>query len=186
MPELPEPRKATRAEARALAHPVRLRLIELLREGPSTASRLGRELGESSGSTSYHLRALARAGLIEDDPDGGRGRERMWRRREDFLVVDFDPADHEGQALEARMRADYVARDEEAFRRFTLREPDLDPGWRRNAFVGSWNMHLTPEEARAFSLRVTDLVREASRAHAERPPDARRVLVTYRLLPWVD
>ena len=77
MPELPEPRKATRAEARALAHPVRLRLIELLREGSSTASRLGRELGESSGSTSYHLRALARAGLIEDDPDGGRGRERV-------------------------------------------------------------------------------------------------------------
>jgi DNA-binding transcriptional ArsR family regulator len=186
VPELPEPRKATRAEARALAHPVRLRLIELLREGPSTASRLGRELGESSGSTSYHLRALARAGLVEDDPEGGRGRERMWRRREDFLVVDFDPSDPEGRALEARLRADYAVRDDEAFRRFTLREPDLDPAWRRTAFVGSWNLHLTPEEATAFSRRVTDLVREASRAHVERSPDARQVVLTYRLLPWVD
>jgi DNA-binding transcriptional ArsR family regulator len=186
VPELPEPRKATRAEARVMAHPLRLRLIELLREGPSTASRLARELGESSGSTSYHLRVLARAGLIEDDPDSGRGRERMWRRREDFLLVAFEPDDPEGRAIEAEVRADIAARDEEAFRRFVLAEPDLDPDWRRAAFVGGWNLHLTTEEAAEFSRRVTQLVREASRAHAVRPPDARRVLVTYRALPWVE
>jgi hypothetical protein len=49
-----------------------------------------------------------------------------------------------------------------------------------------WNLHLTPEEANEFSRRVTRLVREASRAHAERPPEARRVLVTYRALPWAE
>jgi DNA-binding transcriptional ArsR family regulator len=168
-----------------MAHPLRLRLIELLREGPSTASRLARELGESSGSTSYHLRVLARAGLIEDDP-GGRGRERMWRRREDFLLVSFEPDDPEGRAIEAEVRADIAARDEEAFRRFVLAEPDLEADWRRAAFVGGWNLHLTPEEVDEFSRRVTQLVREASRAHAERPPEARRVLVTYRALPWVE
>jgi DNA-binding transcriptional ArsR family regulator len=45
---------------RALAHPLRNALLALLRsEGPSTASRSGQRLGESSGSTSYHLRQLA-------------------------------------------------------------------------------------------------------------------------------
>ena len=50
-------------EVRALAHPLRLRMLESLQDGPATASMLARELGESSGATSYHLRALAAAGL---------------------------------------------------------------------------------------------------------------------------
>jgi DNA-binding transcriptional ArsR family regulator len=186
VPEVPPPRKATTAEARALAHPLRLHLIELLREGPSTASRLARDLGESSGSTSYHLRALARAGLIEEDPTPSRGRERWWRRTEDFILVDFDPEDAEGRALEAKLRAECAALDEEALRRFTLREPDLGVEWRRAAFVGSWNLHLTPDEATEFSLRFTQLLREAVRRREERPPEARRVLVTYRAVPWIE
>ncbi|NEE24033.1 helix-turn-helix transcriptional regulator, partial [Streptomyces sp. SID7982] len=45
---------------RSLAHPLRIRLLNTLREfGPATASKLGERLGESSGATSYHLRQLA-------------------------------------------------------------------------------------------------------------------------------
>ena len=55
------------AQLRALSHPLRLRMLEVLREGPATASALGRRLGESSGATSYHLRALAKAGVVEED-----------------------------------------------------------------------------------------------------------------------
>ncbi|HEY1316590.1 MAG TPA: helix-turn-helix domain-containing protein [Gaiella sp.] len=67
------------AALRALAHPVRLRLVSLLRrEGALTASEAGRRLGESSGSTSYHLRQLERFGLVEE-AGTGRGRERPWR-----------------------------------------------------------------------------------------------------------
>ena len=63
----------------ALAHPLRMQLLALLRrEGPLTASEAGRRIGESSGSTSYHLRQLARFGLVEE-AGGGRGRERPWR-----------------------------------------------------------------------------------------------------------
>lgn len=66
---------------RALAHPLRVELYELVSaHGPMTASMLARRLGETSGATSYHLRQLARHGLIEDDPDQPRGRERWWRR----------------------------------------------------------------------------------------------------------
>ena len=64
---------------RALAHPIRIRLLGLLRrEGPLTATEAGRRIDESSGSASYHLRQLARFGLVEDAA-GGHGRERPWR-----------------------------------------------------------------------------------------------------------
>ena len=59
---------------RAMAHPLRLRLIGALRkDGPATASELARRLGESSGSTSYHLRQLARYGFVEEAAERNRG-----------------------------------------------------------------------------------------------------------------
>lgn len=67
---------------RGLAHPLRLRLPNALREfGPATAtaSGLADRLGEPSGATSYHLRQPASYGLAEDDPERGEGRERWWR-----------------------------------------------------------------------------------------------------------
>src|SRR5437764_13961612 len=64
---------------RALAHPIRLELVGLLRRhGPLTATRAAELLGESSGSTSFHLRQLAKYGLVEE-AGGGHGRERPWR-----------------------------------------------------------------------------------------------------------
>jgi DNA-binding transcriptional ArsR family regulator len=65
---------------KALAHPLRLQLIELLIErGASTASELARLVGESSGSTSYHLRQLAQHGLLVEAPELGSARDRYWR-----------------------------------------------------------------------------------------------------------
>jgi predicted transcriptional regulator len=63
---------------RALAHPLRISLVGLLRrEGPLTATRAGGLLGESSASCSFHLRQLAKYGLVEE-AGGGKGRERPW------------------------------------------------------------------------------------------------------------
>src|SRR3954453_1384634 len=67
---------------RALAHPLRTRLLAHLRlNGPATASRLGRAVGESSGATSYHLRQLATYGFVEEVEGRGSARERWWRAR---------------------------------------------------------------------------------------------------------
>src|SRR5207244_3338301 len=61
---------------RAYAHPVRMALMGLLRtEGPLTATRAAELLGESSGTCSFHLRQLARYGLVEE-AGGGTGREK--------------------------------------------------------------------------------------------------------------
>lgn len=65
---------------RAIAHPLRMKLLAALRrDGPATASALGRALGESSGSTSYHLRQLERFGFIVEDDNQPSARERRWR-----------------------------------------------------------------------------------------------------------
>jgi DNA-binding transcriptional ArsR family regulator len=65
---------------RAMAHPARLALLEHLRNGgPATATECAGVVGLSPSATSYHLRALARAGLVEAAPGRGDGRERLWR-----------------------------------------------------------------------------------------------------------
>jgi DNA-binding transcriptional ArsR family regulator len=186
MPEVTEHRKADRTAMRALAHPLRISMLEVLRQGPSTASRLARELGESTGATSYHLRVLARAGLIEHEPDRGRGRERWWRRREPVIMMPTNAEDSEGRALEAELRSIFTARDEEALRRFVALEPGLDARWRRDAFVGSWNAYVTPEEADELGRHVIELVDSLRRSPDARPADARRCLVTFRVLPWLE
>src|SRR5580692_11873917 len=72
---------------RALAHPVRLSLMGLLRtQGPLTATKAAELLGESSASASFHLRQLAKYGLVEE-AGGGQGRERPWQAAELFTDV---------------------------------------------------------------------------------------------------
>src|SRR3954451_14219136 len=71
-------------QIRVLAHPLRARLLGTLRmDGPATATRLAQALGTNTGATSYHLRQLAEAGLVAEDPGAGRGRERWWRAEHD-------------------------------------------------------------------------------------------------------
>src|SRR3954467_11552179 len=56
-------------------------LAALRMDGPSTATRLAERLGESSGSTSYHLRQLAAFGFVEEGHGEGKPRERRRRGR---------------------------------------------------------------------------------------------------------
>lgn len=80
-PQLPEKRVLGVAALRALGHPLRARIFDLLTQyGPQTSSTLAELTGESSGSTSYHLRILARQDLIREIPERSTGRERWWER----------------------------------------------------------------------------------------------------------
>ena len=76
------------ASLKSLAHPLRVRIYdELSAYGPLTASGLAERLGESSGSTSYHLRQLERTGLIREDTTRGKGRERWWERTPGSIAI---------------------------------------------------------------------------------------------------
>ncbi len=71
---------------RALAHPLRLELMALLRShGPLTATTAAALTGESAGSCSFHFRQLAKWGLIEEAPHGS-GRQRPWRATADVTT----------------------------------------------------------------------------------------------------
>jgi DNA-binding transcriptional ArsR family regulator len=64
---------------RALAHPVRLALLEVLAlEGPLTASKAAELLDESPGNMSWHLQTLAKYGFVTE-AGGGVGRARPWK-----------------------------------------------------------------------------------------------------------
>ena len=79
-PAVPELRKISDARTlRALAHPVRIALIETLTiEGAMTATEIGESIGESPTTCSFHLRQLAKYGFVEE-AGGGKGRARPWR-----------------------------------------------------------------------------------------------------------
>jgi ArsR family transcriptional regulator len=55
---------------RVLGHPARVRILELLRDGERSVGDLQAELGLDSGSTSQHLAALRRIGLVTGRRDG--------------------------------------------------------------------------------------------------------------------
>jgi len=67
-PATPGPRTVTDAQTlRALAHPVRIALLEeLIVSGPLTATEVGERIGESPTTCSFHLRQLARYGFVEE------------------------------------------------------------------------------------------------------------------------
>jgi DNA-binding transcriptional ArsR family regulator len=173
-------RDPTRVQMWAMAHPLRLEILGLLVEGPATASMLARRLGESSGSTSYHLRVLARAGAVVEDPQLGTRRERWWRRPDPFVLLPTDD-DLEGRAIGARMLGLFFARDEQARLRLVTRDPGA--AWRAGAFVGNWFLELTPAEADALAERIVEIVQEL-RTRPEPALDADRALVSLSVLPW--
>ena len=165
----------------AMAHPLRFRIWELLREGPATASVVGRRLGESRGSASYHLRILASAGLISEDEAMGTRRERWWRRPEEPMVG-IAQGDAEGRALDQRMLAVFFARDEEVRSRFLLGRASDE--WQEASLVVNWFVPLTPREADELGLKLFALVDELR--HRTPPPDAEQTLVSLSILPVVE
>jgi DNA-binding transcriptional ArsR family regulator len=175
------------ARVRAAAHPLRLRLLEVLREGPATASQLARRLDESSGATSYHLRVLARHGLVEDEPAGRRGRERPWRRVDERMtIVGAAPADEpEYEAAVARLREVFLERDEQALAAF-LTGRDAEGAWAEASFVGGWTVYATVDEIQELTRTLLERIDPLRRAPDERPPGARRIYVTWRALPQRD
>jgi DNA-binding transcriptional ArsR family regulator len=178
-------RRATAEQMRAVVHPVRMKLIDALRnDGPSTATKLAKALGESSGSTSYHLRVLAEAGVIEEDPERGNGRERWWRRVQP-LYMPTDAEDPDGRALEIAARLTHIERDEEALQRYILGFDSLPTEWNAAATTGSFPVYMTSEELMQFAMEWLAKIEEYQRPADQRPPGARRVEISLRALPWV-
>lgn len=163
--------------AALLHHPVRAALLELLgRVGTVTSTEAARELGGSSGLHSFHLRQLARFGLVEEVP-GRTGRARPWR-----LV---DPAaSGPGAGADG---LDVLARglEDESYQRWVAERDRAPERWRHDEAF-SQVLYLTPAELRGIGAVVrAEIARYRSREQspAHRPPGVAPVAVVARLFP---
>ncbi|WP_378733252.1 ArsR/SmtB family transcription factor [Nocardia brasiliensis] len=176
---------------RALAHPVRLQLVGLLRKyGPSTATRLAERLGVHSGTASYHLRQLGAAGFVEEDTERGNARERWWRSVHQMTEFN-DPglAEREPEAAFAYFQS--IAAIHTLRTQRTLNELQTMPrAWRDTFDMSDWSLRLTPEETAALGLELQTVIaryrRDTPEALASAPDGAKRVGIITHLLPELD
>ena len=171
---------------RALAHPTRLALIGLLRpDGPMTATRAGELLGESSASCSFHLRQLAKYGLVEE-AGGGHGRERPWQATTEFTAWPEASEDPDLAAAGDQLAAVLANRYFEHLLRW-LDSKHLAPApWQGAAHFGDTTLYVTADELTELGAQERALVdRFAGRlGHPElRPPGARPVTYLHLAFP---
>jgi Helix-turn-helix domain len=153
--ELTDPRAL-----RAYAHPIRMKLVGLLRtEGPLTATRAGELLGESSGTTSFHLRQLAKYGLVEE-AGGGTGREKPWRATTTSTAWDSTAGTPELAAAAGLLNTVIAEQYFEQLMRWLEARPDEPEQWQGAAPFGDRILYVTAEELSELSGKVGDLVDE--------------------------
>lgn len=168
-----EPEVPDVTQIKALAHPVRLRILGMLRtHGPATASQVARRLGLNSGATSYHLRQLAEHGFIADAEDLGNRRERWWRAASQTTSV-REPAfadDEERDATDAFHQV-VVTQQTQRMQAAAERRGGEPPEWREVIGMSDLHVPVTAEQAKEIQDRFQDLVWDVIGDYPPRPGD---------------
>lgn len=150
---------------KALAHPMRLRMLGLLRiEGPATASGLAARLALNSGATSYHLRQLALHGFIEEDRERGSRRDRWWRASHEATSYLADDA--EGEALDAGLAFLQAALSWQMQQMQGAQNAyaGLPQEWRKASTTSDYTIPLTAAAAAELVGKLTAVLAEAMAA----------------------
>lgn len=178
---------------KALSHPLRSQLFnELAAHGPATATSLAEKVGESTGSTSYHLRQLEKHGFIEEVEGRGNGRERWWRR----VPVPVHSGGTDGPQSPAGIAAARLLASgsnefaEQMIREFIARDQEsMEPGWRDAADLSVAILRLTPAELRELMDGIHALVDTFRTRHVLDDQSDRttsRVFVRLAAVPILD
>ncbi|KUJ38513.1 helix-turn-helix domain-containing protein [Streptomyces sp. MI02-2A] len=170
---------------RALAHPVRLALLERLqRYGPATATQLSPHVGATPSVTSWHLRHLAGFGLVRDAEVGGDRRKRRWEAVARGFRVEV-PEGGEGQsAAHALSRQMFAGAAGLPHRWLSETEPELEPQWRRIAGLANTRVVVTAEELAAIEDAMEAVLAPyVMRDPAQRPDGSRDVRLLRYFLP---
>ena len=149
----------------ALAHPLRVALLyQLGALGPRTASQCAQSLGETPANCSYHLRQLAKVGLVARE-ESGDGRQRPWRSV--YTGIDLRPPvddpDPEvmtaARAARASLANTEIEEHARLARQYLRLEPRAEPAWREAANGGSYSLRLTAPELAALVQALDALIR---------------------------
>ena len=143
---------------RAIAHPVRTRILEELgAAGPMRAADLARTLGVPANQASFHLRQLAKYALVVEAPELARdGRDRVWRAAHDQgLSIDTRSLAEApgGKAAGAVFQLAWSGAAHEVVRRAAASGERPAP-----AIVSDTSLRLTPTEAQELSEAIGDVV----------------------------
>ena len=164
-------------------------LNHLLAAGPRTASQCAAVVGESASNCSWHLRALAKVGLVEPAPQpDGDARTRPWQA----TAVGFDFAGSDGPAArvaESALGSISAQHAEELYRRYLARRELLPERWTEVADASGYALRISPDELRSLLAAVDGLIRPYVRPiRRDAPDDSAVVHVTLRafLDPDVD
>lgn len=162
-------------ELRALAHPLRLALLDhLMSFGEQTAARCAAAVGSTTSNCSYHLRALSRAGFVER-AESADGRERPWRATATGLSYGAAQVDRSPAAAEAALALDELSMArEEALTRQARRRHDAQPEpWRSAEAFHDYALRITAAELAQLTAEIDRLVRPyIGMTRSVAPPDA--------------
>jgi DNA-binding transcriptional ArsR family regulator len=159
---------------RALAHPVRIALIEALSlSGPMTATEVGEMIGESPTTCSFHLRQLAKYGFVED-AETRPGRSRPWRMTS--IGREFTPADDDPEAVIALLALVRMARERQfaRYRTWLDTRANYPKAWRDAAGDSEYTFFVTAEELDQLNSELYALLihrfEERRADRSRRPP----------------
>jgi hypothetical protein len=151
-----EPVTLTDAKAmRAVAHPVRMALIELFGYHETlTATQASDLLGESPANCAFHLRTLAKYGFVRE-AGGGKGRERPWALVNRSVRITADQPDPQAALAADELSRLFLERWIDRARRAYGSSNEV-PGWERASGWTNVHIFLTPDE----TARLRDEMRE--------------------------
>ena len=169
------------AVLKAMAHPLRRRIMAELRKAPASSTTLAAALGENTGSTSYHLRELAKHGFIEDEPSLGKGKERWWRAiKRDLRYPRRSEQSPELAAALDELNNAQLAEDFQTWSRFHAASHTMGT-WGDAVPYSRGSMVVTQDELREFFEDYLALIKRYWRDDA--PADAREVLLRFIAFP---
>jgi hypothetical protein len=143
---------------RALSHPTRWKLIELLGlEETATATRCAEFTGESVASCSYHLGILAKYGFVEP-ADPGRGREKPWRATSRRLSISGLGLDPEAALAAESVTEVFLDHEFTRQREFLHRMDRESEQWQEATGISSRTTYLTADELARVRAEIDVLI----------------------------
>ena len=170
---------------RAVAHPARITILQHLQDHEATATECAEIVGLSPSATSYHLRALAKVGMVEEAPSRGDGRERVWRYPARGFYFNVDDDDSSDTISAALALMDVVLEVDAAMaRQWVGRRLDIPKEWSDGLGVHRIQVIVTAAELVELQTTIAKMLDGYSReSRPDAPPGARKVVSMFRAFP---